>query len=62
LYSLTNSNRVIKPRKIKGVGHAAGMGEKICAYKVLVGKHAGKRLLGRHRRRLEDNIKIDDRH
>jgi hypothetical protein len=28
-------------------------------YRVLVGKPEGKRTLGRHRRRLEDNIKID---
>jgi len=28
-------------------------------YRVLVGKHEGKRLLGRHRRRWEDNIKMD---
>jgi len=62
LYSSTNINRVIESRKIKGVGHAAGMGKKINAYKVLAGKHAGKRLLGRYRRTLEDNIKTDDRH
>ena len=31
------------------------------AYKVLVGKPEGKRPLGRPRRRLEDNIKIDFR-
>ena len=28
-------------------------------YWVLVGKHKGKRPLGRHRRRWEDNIKMD---
>ena len=28
-------------------------------YRVLVGKHEGKRPLGRHRRRCEDNIKMD---
>jgi hypothetical protein len=27
--------------------------------KILVGKHEGSRLLGRHRHRWEDNIKID---
>jgi hypothetical protein len=32
LYSSTNINRVIKSRKIKGVGHAARMGEKINPY------------------------------
>ena len=29
------------------------------AYRVLVGKHEGNRLLGRPRRRWEDNIKMD---
>jgi hypothetical protein len=29
------------------------------AYRVLVGRPEGKRPLGRHRRRWEDNIKID---
>jgi hypothetical protein len=29
------------------------------AYRVLVGKPEGRRPLGRHRRRWEDNIKID---
>ena len=27
-------------------------------YRVVVGKHEGKRTLGRHRRRWEDNIKM----
>jgi hypothetical protein len=35
------------------------MGEKMYAYGVLMGKPEGKRPLGRPRRRLEDNIKID---
>jgi hypothetical protein len=35
------------------------MGERGGLYKVLVGKPEGKRPLGRSRRRLEDNIKID---
>jgi hypothetical protein len=30
-----------------------------CAYRVLVGKHEGKRPLIRPRRRWEDNIKMD---
>jgi hypothetical protein len=34
-------------------------GEKRNAYMILVGKPEGKRPLGRPRRRLEDNIKID---
>jgi hypothetical protein len=35
------------------------MGEGRGVYRVLVGKPDGKRPLGRPRRRLEDNIKID---
>jgi hypothetical protein len=35
------------------------MGEIRNAYKILVGKPKGKRLLGRHRHRWKDNIKID---
>ena len=34
------------------------MGEKRCVNRVLVGKPEGKRQLGRHRRRWEDNIKM----
>jgi hypothetical protein len=35
------------------------MGEGRWVYRALVGKPEGKRQLGRHRRRLEDNIKMD---
>ena len=35
------------------------LGEKRGIYRVLVGKTEGKRLLGRPRRRWEDNIKMD---
>ena len=35
------------------------MGERKGVYKVLVGKLEGKRPLGRHGRRWEDNIKMD---
>jgi hypothetical protein len=35
------------------------MGERRGVYKVMVGKHGKKRKLGRHRRRWEDNIKMD---
>jgi hypothetical protein len=37
------------------------MGERRGAYRALVGKPDGRRLLGRPRRRWEDNIKIDHR-
>jgi hypothetical protein len=35
------------------------MGESRSAYRILVGKHEGRRSLGRHTRRREDNIKMD---
>jgi hypothetical protein len=37
------------------------MGKKRGAYRALVGKPEGTRPLGRHRRRWEDNIKMDQR-
>jgi hypothetical protein len=43
---------------MRWAGHIAHMGDEICV-RMLAGKPAGKRLLGRPRRRCEDNIKID---
>jgi hypothetical protein len=43
---------------MKWAMHVACMGERRCAYSILVGKHKGKRALGRHTIRLKDNIKI----
>jgi hypothetical protein len=40
-------------------GHVARNGERKYVYRVLVGKHEGKRLLGTLRLRCEDNIKMD---
>ena len=40
-------------------GRVARMGLKRGVYRVLVGIHEGKRPLGRHRRRWEENIKMD---
>ena len=39
-------------------GHVARMGEGRGVYRVLVGKHEGKRPLGRPKLRWEDNIKM----
>ena len=36
-----------------------GMEETRCAFKIVTGKPTGKRLLGRPRRRWEDNIRMD---
>ena len=44
---------------MRRAGHVARMGERRGVYRVLVGKPEGKRPLGRSRRRLEDNIKMD---
>jgi hypothetical protein len=49
---------VIKARRMRWAWHVARMGEVRGAYNILVGKPEGRRLLGRHRRRWEDNIKM----
>ena len=59
LYSLPNIVRVVKSRRMRWAGHVARMGEDRVVQRLLVGKHEGKRPLGRPRRRWEDNIKMD---
>jgi hypothetical protein len=59
LYSSPNIVRVIKSRRMWWAGHVARMGEGRGVYRVLVRRPEGKRLLGRPRRRWEDNIKLD---
>jgi hypothetical protein len=59
LYSSPTIIRVIKSRRMRWVGHVARMGEGRDIYRILVGRPEGRRPLGRPRRRLEDNIKID---
>ena len=59
LYSSPNILRVIKSRRMRWAGHVARMGEGRGVYRVLVGKPEGRRLLGRPRRRWEDNIRMD---
>jgi hypothetical protein len=61
LYSSPNIVRVIKARRMRWVGHVARMGEVKGAYNILVGRPEGRRPLGRHSRRWEDNIKMDFR-
>jgi hypothetical protein len=58
-YSSPNIFRVIKSKRMRWSGHVARMELRRGAYRVLVGKHEGKRPLGRPRRRWEDNIKLD---
>jgi hypothetical protein len=59
LYSSSNIIRVIKSKRMRWVWHVAHMGEMRNVCKSLVGKHEGKRPLGRPRHRWEYNIKID---
>jgi hypothetical protein len=44
---------------LRWAGHVARMGDRRCAYRVLVGRREGRRTLGRPRLRWEYNIKID---
>jgi hypothetical protein len=48
-----------KSRRIRLARHVARIGEKMNAYRMLVGKLEGKRPLGRLRHRFLDNIKMD---
>jgi hypothetical protein len=59
LYSSPSIIRMIKSRRIRLAGHVARMGEMRIAYRILVGKPEGQRPLGRPRRKLVDNIKMD---
>jgi hypothetical protein len=59
LYSSPSIIRIIKSRKMRWAGHVARMGEKWNVYRLLVGKPAGKRPLGRSRCRWIDDIKKD---
>jgi len=47
LYCSRNNVRVLKSGRMRWAGHVARMGEGRGVYRVLVGKHEGKRPLGR---------------
>jgi hypothetical protein len=49
LYSSPSTIRIMKSRRMKWAGHAASMGEKRNAYRLVVGKLEGRRPLGRPR-------------
>jgi hypothetical protein len=59
LYSSLNIIRVMKPRRLRWAGHVACMGKRRGAYRVLVGKPERRNAYGTHKRRWEDNIKMD---
>jgi hypothetical protein len=50
---------MIKARRMRWVEHVARMREVRGANNILVGKHEGRRPLGRPRRSWEDNITMD---
>ena len=58
-YSSPSIVWVISSRRMRWTGHVARMGEERGVYRVLVGKPAGRRPLGRPRRRWVDNIRMD---
>ena len=59
LYRSANIVRAIKFIRMIWTGHVARMEEARSAPKILTGIPAGKRPLGRPRRRWEDNIRMD---
>jgi hypothetical protein len=59
LFFSPNIIRMVISRRMRWAGHVACMGERRGAYRILVHIPEGRRPLGRPRRRLEDNIKMD---
>ena len=55
LHSSPNIIRVIKSRRLRWAGHVARMGERIGAYRALVGKPEGRKPCGRVWRRWESH-------
>jgi hypothetical protein len=53
------STLLYKSRRMRWAGHLTRMGEKMNAYRLLVGKPEGKRPLGRPRHRSVDNIGME---
>jgi hypothetical protein len=50
---------MIKSRRVRWAGHVARTREERVVYRGVVGKHEGKRALGRPRLSGEDNIRMD---
>jgi hypothetical protein len=59
LYSSLSTVRAIKPRRMRWAGHVARRGDRRGYTGVWLGNLRKKRPLGRPRRRLEDNIKMN---
>jgi hypothetical protein len=50
---------MMKSRRMRWAGNVARMGKKRNVCRILVGKPEGKIPLGRHRRRWEEDIKVE---
>ena len=59
LYRSFNIVRAIKSRRLRWAGHIGRMEDVRSVFKIWTGKAAGKRPLGRPRRRSKDNIRMD---
>ena len=59
LYLSPNVVRVIRSRRLRCAGHVARMEEGRSAFRSLTGKTTGRRPLGSHRRRQEENIRMN---
>jgi hypothetical protein len=59
LYASQIIIRVIKPRRIRWAGHVACAGNMRNSYNIFVRVPEGKKLFGRPRHRLDDNIRMD---
>ena len=60
LYDLHPPNSwVIKSTRMRWAGHVAHMGKRRGAYRILVGRSAERRPIGRPRHRWWDDIKMD---
>jgi hypothetical protein len=62
LYRSPNIVRVIKSRRLRWVGHEAGMEEGRSAFKILTGKPTAKRPLGRPRPRYDIRMELVNGH
>ena len=59
LHRLPKIVRVIKSMRLRWASHVVRMEEGRSALKMLTGKHTGKRLLEKPRRRWEDIVRMD---
>jgi hypothetical protein len=59
LHTSPNVIRVIQSRRMRWVVHVACVGEMREVYNILIGKHEGKRPVGRHRHRWENNSRTN---